>query len=249
MTKKILFLIGYTFILTGVLCQQQKTLVLHISNPQPRLNQEFNIYIDIAEIKKEIFKPLDGKITLSEKVWNTGRDQQLTYSVTANKIGTNEIGPLQFDFNGKHYTTGAISYEVVEPLPRLASGIWFRKVKINDSTFYIIVEQHVPEKTITTKLSENSWRTSTEPLTDKVIEFNQFPDLQFYPTQNIIKAQTGSSYSESKSEYDNNGTLIKFRYNWHLGQFTIKKGSGAIITRAYFKNLPEDYQFEDIILQ
>ena len=223
-----------------------QTLNLEISTPQPRLNQEFNILINVQEIRNEIFKSFENQVELVNDFLHIS-DPTLRFTVNPKKLGMSEIGPLNFTFNGKAYTTNKISFEVIGKLPDVTSGLWFRKVKINDTTFYILIDQNIPSVSKTIDSTANSW-TRTMESKEKAVEFKYFPDTQFYPTDGLLKLSIGGSRSNSGKAYIN-GVSANYIYNFHLAKCVIKKNGTARITKDYFQNLPVDYKFEDIILE
>ena len=222
-------------------------LKLSISSPQPRLTQSFNITIDITPIKKEIFKQIGDGLNLIKEEWFDS-DPSITYSVIPKKLGRTEIAPLQFVFNGKTYTTEKKSFEVVEDLPKVASGLWFRKVPIDDSTFYIILEQNIPAKRKTTDSSDGNFSNTFVPTIDNAVKFKEFPDVQFYPSKGLKGLHIGGQSSKLLSYQNNDGELISYFYNIQVAKCRIDKNVSIKLTNDYFLNLPTDYSFNNINL-
>ncbi len=224
------------------LLAEAQVIDLSISTPQPRLSETFQISIDISHLKVNIFKSLFSKVQLSNDISNTD-NSELTINVKAFKKGKNEIGPLAFFLNDTKYTTNKISYEVIEPLPDIDNGIWFRKVSTNDSTFCIIIEQRIPANRKTTKKSESSTLFTTEP------EYNEI--LKFKDSYSIIGLSGGNSHINTNfSSVNINGEERQFMYSFSVYNFNIINSKAKIkISKDKFQNIPDYYKFQDIIIQ
>jgi hypothetical protein len=220
-----------------------QTLELKISTPQPRLKEKFQLSLDINYIRAHIFKSEIGKFEFAEDIGNT--DQNLmVLNVTSTKAGKNQIGPLEFNINGTKYSTTKIEYEVIEALPNIDKGIWFRKVFTSDSTFCIIIEQRIPAMEKKTIKSNNSFTLSTEP------EFNQIAKFKDSYSISGLSGLDSRSYTEFGSIYDNSGTQKQFMFGYSIYYFRIVDKKIKIkITKDKFENLPGDYKFDDIIIQ
>jgi hypothetical protein len=238
MKKTTLFLAICLFHFIGL----SQHLPLKISTPQPRINEPFDISIDISELKKEIFKSLDSTLLPdSSDTYNT-----IYYRVTPLKLGKSKIASFQFEINNKQYIANEIDYEVVDGLPDVDKGIWFRKVMIDDSTFYIIEEEHTPEKIKVSATSKDQNNVSTteisyEPI-EKEIEFSDI--IQFMDTT-FITLSIGEGYSEDR--YVKGKEDDYYKYDLRYAKFKINSKKKRLkITKDYFSNLPEGYIFKDI---
>ena len=219
-----------------------QTIELTISTPQPRLNETFQISLEINHLRANIFKSLAGKVRLSADVSNPGNDA-LTMNVNALKKGKNEIGPLEFYLDKTKYTTNKISYEVIDALPNTDRGVWFRKLMTSDTTFCIIIEQRVPAKCKTTKKGDNSITFSTEP---EYADILKFKDTYSIEGVNAVTSNTSTNYSNVTI----NGEDKQFMYGYSVYYYSIVDRKAKIkITKDKFQNMPDDYKFEDIIIQ
>lgn len=237
----LLSVFGRTQNIDSMLAEPQ-VIELTISTPQPRLKETFQISIDINHLRANIFKSLFGKVQLSNDISNTDNGD-LTMNVNALKKGKNEIGPLEFFLDKTRYTTNKVVYEVIDPLPNIDKGIWFRKVMISDTTFCIIIEQRIPANSKTTKKSDNSISFTTEP------EYNEI--VKFKDSYSINGVSGSNSHSNTNfSSVNINGENRQFMYGYSVYYFNIVDREAKIkITKDKFQNLPNDYKFEDISIQ
>jgi hypothetical protein len=237
----LLSVLGWTQNIDSMLAEPQ-VIELTISTPQPRLKETFQISIDINHLRANIFKSLIGKVQLSDDL-STTDNGELTMNVNALKKGKNEIGPLEFFLDKTKYTTNKITYEVIDPLPNIDKGIWFRKVMTSETTFCIIIEQRIPANSKTTKKSDNSITFTTEPDYNEIVKFKDSYSIDGVSGYN----------SHSNTNFGNimmNGEERQFMYGYSVYFFNIEDKKAKIkITKDKFQNIPSDYKFEDIIIQ
>lgn len=154
------------------------------------------------------------------------------------------MGPLQFNINGTSYTTNKISYEVIDALPNVDEGLWFRKVKTSDSTFCIIIEQRVKAGTKKTATSENSFSLTNVAETDAVVKFKESYSVPG------LSGLHGNSYSDFRSIYNDAGEQRQFLFSYTIFHYTIvDKNIPIKFTKEKFDNIPGYYKFEDIVIQ
>ena len=234
--------LGLTQNIDSVLSVPQ-TLELTISTPQPRLKEKFQISLDINYLRAHIFKSAIGKIQLADEFGIQDNDKMIL-NVNALKKGKHEIGPLQFTVNGTKYSTNKITYEVVDQLPNVDKGLWFRKVNTSDTTFCIIIEQRIPAKNKKTITAENSFTLTTEPEDNQIAKFKTSYSIPG------LSGGDGNSYMDFGSIYDANGDLKQFLVGYSIYYFIIlDKAIKIKITKDKFENLPTDYKFEEIVVQ
>jgi hypothetical protein len=232
---------GWTQNIDSLLAEPQ-VIELSISTPQPRLQETFQISLDINHLRANIFKSLTGKLRLSDDIGSTSNDQ-LILNVNALKKGHNEIGPLEFFLDKTKYTTNKLVYEVIDPLPNTDKGLWFRKVMTSDSTFCIIIEQRIPANSKTTKKSDNSITLTTEPEYNEIAKFKDS-----YSIDGVSGRNSHSSTNFSSIEID--GQDRQFMYGYAVYYFNIVDRKAKIkITKDKFENIPVDYKFNDVIIQ
>ncbi len=220
-----------------------QVLELSISSPQPRLQEKIKISLDANFIRLHVFKSAFGQFEFAEDFGNTD-DGMMTLNVIPTEKGKHQIGPLHFTINGTECSTNKIEYEVIDPLPNVDNGLWFRKVFTNDSTFCVIIEQRIPANSKITKISDKETRYSTEPLSENVVSFKYSYSIDG------LRGRTSTTYSDFGSIYDTNGKEKKFMTGYSISYFSIIDKKAKIrITKDKFQNLPTDYNFEDIIVQ
>lgn len=224
------------------LLNEPQTVELTISTPQPRLMETFQITLDVSNLKANIFKSLAGKVRLANDISNTD-NLGLTIDVNAVKKGTNEIGPLEFVLDKTKYTSNKVTFEVIDALPETDRGIWIRKVMTGETSFCIIIEQRIPAINKTTKKSDNSITITTEPVYSGILEFKEGYSINGLSRSN-------SHTSTNFGTVTINGEEKEFMYGYSVYYFTIEDKKAKIkITKDKFKNIPDGYEFEDIIIQ
>ena len=237
---KKLFLVFLT--LTVSLYGKTQSLELSISNPQPRVGDDFYLSVDISDLKSELFKSLSNKVQISTD-YITGDNGQLKIKITASNKGIAELGPLSFSLNGTTYSTNKVTYEVIDELPQVDNGLWIRKVRKDETTFYLIIEQRIPAKIVTAKNDDNSITTSTEPETEEFVKINSDYSIEGLSTDFSSTSSDYSSFVE---------TGIRKHYMNCFSFYTFKiedKTQKIVLSRDLFENLPKTYKFEEIKVQ
>lgn len=219
-----------------------QTLSLSISNPQPRIGDEFELTLDIKTLKPEIFKSIADEVQIVSE-YIAGEKSEIKIKITALKKGINELGPLTLSLNGVPYTSNKIFYEVVDPLPIVDKGLWFRKVQKSDSTFCIIIEQRIPANEKTTNTSENSISLTIEPETKEYVKFNKRYSINGLSSN---ASSTSTDFTSVKINGQSKSYMRCFSaYNFAIDDKTQK----IVITKDFFDNLPKTYKFEEIQVQ
>lgn len=220
-----------------------QTIELAISTPQPRMKEKFQITLDINHMRANIFRSLAGKVQLAEEIGFNDLSK-MVLNLNALSKGHNELGPLKFVVNGTVYTTNKISYEVVDALPEVDKGLWFRKVDMGDSMVCIIIDQRIPATERKTVTSDNSFTLTTEPETSEIVKFKQSYSIPG------LSGGNSSSSTGYGSIRDANGEAKQYLSAYSVYYFNIDDKSKKIkITKDKFDNLPADYNFQDIIVR
>lgn len=220
-----------------------QSLKLEISNPQPRVGEAFDVYIDPEHIKANIFRSLLGKLHAADEDMSYYNNRDLNMHVKATRKGNMQIGPLDFYVNQTHYTTNKIDVEIVEPLPATDKGLWFRTARTSDSTFSLIIEQRIPAKEKITKKDDITTSYTTEAETEDHIDLIQDPDSKGLESGSGI---TNTSYSSVSIL----GEEKKYMYIFIVKAYTITdKKAKIVFTKDMFKNFPEGYVFKNIVVQ
>lgn len=220
-----------------------QTLELKISSPQPRLKEKIEISLDINWIRAQIFKTEFGKFEAAEEIGNSDANL-MVMKVNALKKGKQSIGPLSFTLNGTKYSTTKIEYTVIEALPNVDKGLWFRKVMTSDTTFCIIIEQRIPANSKVKQISKNETKYYSEPTNDNIVKFKSFYSIDG------LDGNNSASYSDFSYIIDDAGTRKEYMSGYSITYFKIADRTKKIkITKDKFQNIPSDYKFEDIIIQ
>lgn len=232
---------GWTQNIDSIFAEPQ-TIELTISTPQPRLKEIFQISIDINHLRANIFKSLAGKVQLATDI-STTDNGNLIMNVNAIRKGKNEIGPLEFFLDKTKYTTNKVTFDVIDPLPNTDKGVWFRKVMTSDTKFCIIIEQRIPANNKTTKESDNSITFTTEAESTDIVKFKDS-----YSIDGLSGSNSFSSTNFGSVTID--GEDRQFMYAFSIYYFNIDdKKRNIKITKDKLQNIPNDYKFEDIVIQ
>jgi hypothetical protein len=156
-----------------------------------------------------------------------------TLSVEIDTVATNVFSFL--------YTSNKIKFDVVDSLPPVNKGLWFRTTPIDDSTIYLIIEQRIPALVYVTHDSPTSMSMTTKTNDeDKEIEMVQDSD-------NISFGGSHSDYQSVKEP--KNKTESKFEYFFALYKIKRNKnGNPVVISKDDFKNIPDYYVFKNIVI-
>jgi hypothetical protein len=222
-------------------------LQLEISNPQPRLGQVFTLSVNVDTLSSMFFKSSNNKFNASQ---SSSSNHLFSVDYIAEKLGNNQIAPFMLNFNGTSYTTNALKFEIIDSLPPVNKGLWIRKVRFNDSLVCIIIEQRMPakeyittngnSKNITTKAADNESPVEIKR-NDITGVADQIENVSFEGSTVTTGTQIITSYT-SKEQLD-------CSYSFAIYKFKVTdKSKPAIITKDIFNNLPDYYQFKDIVL-
>lgn len=217
-----------------------QTLELEMSNPAPRAGEYFTLSVSTDSLPKAVFGSISRK---DFSIYSFGiKDSQQQYFCTemkATSIGKKTLGPFSINLNGKKYTTNRLNFMVDDSLPDVPEGLWIRKAIIDDTTFYIVIEQRIPalryntrkDNEITTNVKEGIDAIETELKEDSIVNVNS----------------SGSSSSSSNSLHFDGKP--EFMYHSHIYKFNITDKSKHItLTKENFKGLPDYYKFQDIVV-
>ena len=220
-----------------------QTLDLKISSPQPRLNENVEISLEINYIKAQIFKTEFGKFEYSQDI-GTSNENLMIMKVKPMKAGKQSMGSLSFIMNGTKYTTNKIDYEVIEALPNVDKGLWFRKVMTSDTSFCIIIEQRIPANSKVTKISAKETKYWTEPTNDNIVRFKNSYSV------NGLEGGDGTTNSNFGYVIDEKKVRKEYMSGYSINYFRILERQKKIkITKDLFVNIPTDYKFQEIIVQ
>jgi hypothetical protein len=226
--------IGILFLCNGVIAQ---TLNLSISNPQPRLGQSFTLSINIDTLNEKLFHFLSNAFNVSLVAGSPG----VSVNLEGKKIERDEIGPLTIEFNGIKYTTNKIEFDIIDSLPAVNKGYWIRKLKVNDSTVFVLTEQRIPALKYYDDPIDSIKMSIKTPDNEKEAEL-------IWLAAEVANAKVNMSggYSAIQSIYLPCSEL-NFEYClWVYTIIIIDKNKPVVLQKKDFTNLPEYYKFENI---
>ncbi|MES2113438.1 MAG: BatD family protein [Bacteroidota bacterium] len=232
------YLIFFSLLLISVSSYSQ-TLKLDLSLPQPRLGQSFYITFSSDTISKQIFNLPQGKFKINNYSNSTSTETSFSVNIEALKTGENELGPLTFTFNGNTYKTDVIKFMVADSLPRVDKGVWIRKVPIDDTSVYIIIDQRIPTHPTITQKDKNTISMSAEVNNDEKETTLKIEDVE--------NAKIEERYTSSETVPNFFGDKLSYGLYYKCYRVTLlDKKKPLVLTSAAFENLPGYYKFQSI---
>jgi hypothetical protein len=235
--KPVFFIIALFF---SISCYSQ-TLELNLSLPQPRLGQNFYLTFSSDTLSKQIFNLAPDKFKVNSYMALSGEETSFSVQIEALKIGQNEIGPLIFNFNGNTYKTSIVKFTVADSLPNVNRGIWIRKVPIDDTTVYIMIDQRIPIHNRITQKNNNTISMSGE-----VNDNEKEAELKSDEVENA-KIESWGSSSETGLDITGNGLSYASFYKCYKVT-VISKSKPLALEKQAFNNLPDYYKFQNITI-
>jgi len=235
---KIVFVLA--MVLLPLVCFSQN-LTLDISTPQPRLGETFTLTVEVDTIATNVFSFLSSRFIVSGYRSTSNSGSALGTTLQATKIGHNEIGPLTLTINGKKYIANKIAFEVVDSLPAVNKGLWIRQAPIDDSSEYIILEQRIPALTYITRSDSTINMTTKANDDEKEIE--------------MVKDVQGINFAGSTEDYRSiidpkTGQKKDFKFFFALYRIVkTDKNKPMVITKISFNNMPDYYDFKDVVFK
>ena len=215
-----------------------KILEVYFSNPQPRINERAEISIDLSQLTDTLINSIP--LSYRKNIGPIYMDRLTIASIKTDKLGKFEIGSMEYRINDTKYKSGKLTYEVIDSLPNIDKGIWIRKYKENDSTFWIIIDQRKP-------IEENYVRYDSSGKVSK--EFLQNLNVQFRPEIYDRSVQySGSPMYGSTDSLIINGVLKVSYHSLSTYRLKLLTKKEIKITRRDFIGLPDGYVFRDIII-
>jgi hypothetical protein len=221
----------------------QEKLKIEIDNPEPRVGQSvtFSINVDFLTnyFKNKLGKNVD--FTRSTSIFGSQSDD-FERVIIFEKAKKYEIGPFNFEFNGKKYSTEIIKVNVLPKLP-MENGLWLRFTK-KEGQQYLILEQLISNESNKTN-NENGGYSHT--IGGVKPEGKEFAELNKKLTEGIELSNYSSATNTLNPE---NAGLFDVGFSYSIIKYKIKiseKFSGKyIISETDFKNLPEQFDIGKI---
>jgi hypothetical protein len=215
----------------------QEKLKIEIDNPEPRVGQSvtFSINVDFLTdyLKKELGENID--FTRSTSILGLQSDD-FERVIKFKKAKKFKIGPFDFEFNNKKYTTNIIEVNVLPELP-MEDGLWLRIIELDDQK-YLILEQLISNVSNMT-INENGGFSHT--IGGVKLEGKEFAELKEKLTEGIKLSNYNSSSSTVKPK---DAALFDVGFSYSIKKYKIifdESFNGEyIITERDFRNLPEN---------
>jgi hypothetical protein len=221
----------------------QEKLKIEIDNPEPRIGQSvtFSINVDFLTdfFKKELGEDLD--FTRSTSIFGSQSDD-FERVIIFNKAKKHEIGPFNFEFNGKQYTTEIIEVNVLPKLP-MENGLWLRITKFEGQQ-YLILEQLISNKSNKKNTENGGYSHTIGGVKPDGIEFAEL-------NEELTKGIELSNYSSASNTLNSeNAGLFDVGFSYSIKKYKIKFDEGFnakyAITKKDFKNLPVKFDIGKI---
>ncbi|WP_299765879.1 hypothetical protein [uncultured Dokdonia sp.] len=153
-----------------------------------------------------------------------------------------KIGPFDFEFNGKKYTTETIEVQVLPKLP-MENGLWLRKTEF-DGQQYLILEQLISNQSNKTNNESGGYSHTIGGVKP---EGKEFANLKEELTEGIEL----SNYSSSSNTLRPEGAgLFDVGFSYSIKKYKIifdNSFSGEyLISEKDIENLPEIFEIEKI---
>ena len=224
----------------------QKKLEIEIDNPEPRVGQSvtFSINVDFLTdyFKKELGRNIE--FTRSTSIFGMQSDD-FERVIIFEKAKKYEIGPFDFEFNGKKYTTESIEVNVLPKLP-MENGLWLRITEF-DGQKYLILEQLISNESNKTN-NENGGYSHT--IGGVKPEGKEFSELNEELTDGIELSNYSSSSNTLRPE---NAELFDVGFSYSIKKYKIKFDENFngeyIISEKDFTGLPENFDIGKIKIE
>ena len=238
--KKITLLV---FIMCSLSAIGQEKLKIEIDNPEPRVGQSvtFSINVDFLTdyFKKELEKNID--FTRSTSTFGMQSDD-FERVIIFKKAKKYKIGPFNFEFNGKKYSTETIEVNVVPKLP-MENGLWLRITELEGQQ-YLILEQLISNESNKTENGNGGYSHTIGGVRP---EGKEFAELNEDLTSGIVLSNYSSATNTLKPE---GAKLFDVGFSYSIKRYKIKfdenfKGT-YIISEKDISNLPEKFDIGKI---
>lgn len=216
----------------------QEKLKIEIDNPEPRVGQSvtFSINVDFLTdyFKKKLGESVD--FTRSTSIFGMQSDD-FERVIIFKKAKKYDIGPFDFEFNGKKYSTEIIKINVLPKLPT-ENGLWLRITEFKGQQ-YLILEQLISNESNKT-VNENGGYSHTiggvKPAGREFAELNE----------ELIKGIKLSNYSSASNTLNpEDAEVFDVGFSYSIKKYKIKFDENFngtyVITEKDFNNLPEKF--------
>jgi len=233
------------FIFCSINLIGQEKLRIEIDNPEPRVGQSvaFSIKVDflIDYFQNELGENVD--FTRSIPIFGVQSDD-FKRVIIFKKAGKHIIGPFDFDFNGKQFTTDIIEVNVLPELP-VEIGLWLRLIEFEGQK-YLILEQYMSNEANRTEYEDGYSHT----IGGVIPEGREFAELNKILTKGIELNNYSSSTTTVRPE---GAGLFDVGFSYSIKKYRIKFDENFdgihIISKTDFNNLPHVFDIGRIELK
>ncbi len=221
----------------------QKKLKIEIDNPEPRVGQSitFSINVDFLTdyFKKELGKNVD--FTRSTSIFGMQSDD-FERVIIFKKAKKYKIGPFDFEFNGKKYSTETIEVNVLPKLP-MENGVWLR-ITESEGQKYLILEQLISNESNKTDNGNGGYSHTIGGVKPKGKEFAEL-------NEELTKGVELSNYSSASNTLTpEDAGLFDVGFSYSIKKYKIKFDESFngeyLISEKDFKNLPNVFDIGKI---
>jgi len=224
----------------------QEKLNIEIDNPQPRVDEEVTFSINASFLSNYFKEELDKDIefTRSTGIF-MGSSDDFNRVIIFKEAKKYKIGPFQFEFNNKKYTTNIIEVEVLPKL-EVKEGMWLRIAELEGKR-YLILEQFVKN---TSDYRTNGNDGYSHTVGGVIPEDTRFASLK----EELLKGlKLNMSYSSTSTKRPEGADMFDIGFTYAFKKYEIQfdedfKGK-YVISKKDFENLPKSYDIGKITLK
>jgi BatD DUF11 like domain len=209
--------------MTNLIAQE---LRIEIDNPSPRVGHKFQISFTTGYFEKFIINNLPSSIKVKDDSWFS--EKFATVFVEAEKAGVYNVGPFEFDFNGKTYKSNSIQLTILDSLA-LEEGTWINYIQWKDKQLLLIEQQ------IYLGIEESGSSIKT-----KEVDQNSLIKLI---------SEEGNLESYKESSYIHPISMTGITYIRRVYNIKNKSGKPVKLRSDSFENLPSTFIIPEIIIE
>lgn len=158
---------------------------------------------------------------------------QLDFTNFIKDTGSHVFGPFIFTVDGHNVQSGTIAIHFDNALPNVNNGIWMRQLTYKEEE-YLIIEQRIPGKWITTKTSATSSNLSFQMESEDYAELDE-NKIDY----NTIYFQSSHSQSTSRQvEINGEEETVGYKISFYKIQKTNSFKAPFKLNKNNLKNLP-----------
>jgi len=233
--------------LCSIYTNGQESVKIEIDNPEPRVGQKVTFSTNLDFFTEYLKEELGNNIELTRSTSIHGMQSDNFVRVVIFKEAKKyQIGPFEFEFNGKKYKTNSIEINVLPKLP-YENGLWLRLTEFNGKK-YLILEQLIGN--ISDKKDDESGNSYSHTIGGVRPQGVEFAELKEKLTNGLeLSNYSSASYGLSPE----NSKLFDIGFSYSLKKYRVKFKDNFIgkykLTEKDIINLPEKYSIGKIVLK